>query len=69
MTSFKAGRPSEGKPLQSLSDFAQQEKTETKKYSLDLTLEEHYKLKMHSFKTGKTIAQILRAFIDTLPNY
>ena len=39
-----------------------------KRLTLDLTAAQHRKLKLHAMNEGTTMNQILRGFIDTLPD-
>lgn len=67
MSMLKAGRPSKDNPMQTLSDVAQ--KPEITRVSFEIEKTEHYKLKMYALKSRKTITQILRDYIQTLPDY
>lgn len=66
---IKAGRPSKDKSVQRLTELLQQQEQETTKFNFTLTREEHDRLKMHALKSRKTITQLLRDYIHTLPEY
>nr|WP_298058896.1 plasmid partition protein ParG [uncultured Halomonas sp.] len=66
---LSAGRPSgsvtnkrKEATLASLAD-----KPAMKRVNVDVTYEEHQKLKIHAVKEGKTISEVLRDYVAGLP--
>lgn len=50
------------------TSFKNVEEDYAKRLTLDLTAAQHRKLKLHATNEGTTMNQILRDFIDTLPD-
>ena len=64
---LSAGRPSarasKAATLASLSDDAS-----SKRVNFDLSADRHAKLKIHAAKAGKSIKELLTAYVDSLPD-
>jgi len=57
--SLKAGRPSAAKKFRNLDD--------TKRVNFNVTPEEHKNLKVYAAKQGKTVTELLKAYVRSLP--
>lgn len=61
-TGLSAGRPSAAKTFVNMAD-----EPAMVRINAQVTEEEHQKLKMYAVKNKKSISQLLRAYIATLP--
>lgn len=63
--SLVAGRPSAAGRTVTLTSLAKSKSL--KRVNFDLTAEQHKKLKIYAAKQGKTMAELLKEYIDLLP--
>lgn len=61
---LKAGRPSKARAAAPVNVFIEPEKPV--RVNFDLPRDEHTKLKIHAAKAGKSIADVLREFINSI---
>jgi len=59
--SLKAGRPSAGKKSLTLTEKA------TKRVNFNVTPDEHKNLKVYAAKNGKTVTELLKDYVRSLP--
>lgn len=64
--SLIAGRPSATGKNITLTSLA--ESKSSKRMNFDLTAEQHKKLKIYAAKQDKTMAELLKEYIDSLPS-
>jgi len=65
-STLSAGRPSaKGNQAVTLASLA--DKADTVRVNFDLERAAHMKLKVYAAKQGKTIKDVLKAYIDSLP--
>lgn len=62
-TTLSAGRPSARKAVMVMAD----DDEPLVRINVELTVAARQKLKMHALKNRKTISQLIRGFVDTLP--
>jgi hypothetical protein len=64
-TTLSAGRPSAKNPAATLASLA--DKADTVRVNFDLDRASHTKLKVYAAKQGKTVKDLLKSYIDSLP--
>jgi hypothetical protein len=63
---LKVGKPSVGEKKKGLALAALTEKNLTVRVNFDLNRDEHIKLKVYAARAGRSVADVLRDFVDGL---